>query len=91
MSDFEPNSISVRSIIAAWPSRAALAEDMSVPTDPVTVERVNGWAKRGTIPSEYHARILRAALARSIPLTADQIIHAHDSMGDGCSDRGEAA
>lgn len=68
----------VKDIVDLWPSRAALAADIDSASDPVTVAQINKWAQRGTIPSPYHARILRAAEARGFAITAAQIVAAHD-------------
>lgn len=63
----------VRDIIAAWPTRRELACDVGTTTD-----RVHKWAQTGSIPPRFHAPILRAAERRSIPLTAEALVRAHD-------------
>ncbi len=70
--------ITVRDIIAMWPSRADLAEDAHTPEDPVTVSAVHKWVQRNGIPSRYHAPILRGAERRNIRLTAAALIGAHE-------------
>lgn len=74
---------SVRDVIDLWSSRKALADDLEAvgngANEAVTVERVHKWAKRGVIPSNYHARILRAADRRGFALTAADIVAAHDA------------
>lgn len=74
---------SVRDVIGLWPSRKALADEVEAagsggPEEAVTVERVHKWAKRGVIPATYHGRVLRAAARRGIPLSADDLVAAHD-------------
>ncbi len=74
-----PSGPTVRAIIALWPTRAALAEDLSEDaSDPVSVDRVNGWVKRGSIQSKYYGRILRAARRRALMLSSDDLVRAHD-------------
>jgi hypothetical protein len=73
-------SPTVRDIIDLWPSRATLAEDIHTSDDPVTLATVHKWAQRNSIPSRYHAAVLRAAMARAIALTAETIVAAHDPM-----------
>lgn len=68
----------IRAIIDLWPSRAALADDISVPGDRVSAAQVHKWAERGTIPAPFHARLLRAAHHRGFVLTAELIVAAHD-------------
>jgi hypothetical protein len=70
--------LTVREIIALWPSRAALAEDIHSDQDPVTLQTIHKWAQRNSIPPRYQAPLLRAAHARGIGLTADTLIMAHD-------------
>jgi hypothetical protein len=72
--------ITVKDIVDLWPNRAALAADIDSEADPVTVAQINKWAQRGTIPSPYHARVLRAAEARGFAITAAQIVAAHDRV-----------
>lgn len=74
------SSLTVRDIIDLWPSRAALAEDITADDDPVTLATVHKWAQRGSIPSRYHAELLRAATDRAIPLSADDVVAAHDRI-----------
>lgn len=71
----------VRDIIDLWPSRAALAEDITSEEDPVTVDRVHKWPKAGVIPSIYHWRIIMAARRRGFGLTADDMARVHDLRG----------
>jgi hypothetical protein len=71
-------TLTVRDIIDLWPSRTALAEDIHADDDPVTLQTVHKWAQRNSIPSRYHATILRAALRRAIGLSADSLVAAHE-------------
>lgn len=64
---------SIRALIDAWPSRAALASEIDVST-----ARVHKWAKHGAIPARFHARILRAAVPRGFAVTAEDLVRLHD-------------
>lgn len=68
----------IKSIVALWPSRAELAADIDSVDDPVSVDRVDKWCQRASIPSKYHGRIIRAAEKRGLELRAEDIIRAHD-------------
>jgi hypothetical protein len=72
--------LTVRAIIDLWPSRAALVEDIHTDDDPVTLATVHKWAQRNSIPSRYHAAVLRAGARRSFALSAESIVAAHDPM-----------
>lgn len=72
------STLTVRDIIDLWPSRAALAEDIHAADDPVTLQTVHKWVQRNSIPSRYHAILLRAAPQRAIDLTADVLVAAHE-------------
>lgn len=72
--------LTVRDIIALWPSRAALAEDIHLENDPVTLETVHKWSQRNSIPPRYHAPLLRAANCRNIQLSADTLVAAHERL-----------
>lgn len=67
-----------KAIIDLWPTRAAMAAALTVAGDVVTKERVDKWAQRGVIPSRYWARVIVAALAGGVALTADDLVAAHD-------------
>lgn len=69
--------ITVKSIIDLWPTRAALASDISVAGDVVTPDRVHKWAARGDIPARYWARIIDAGRARGADVTAEALVAAH--------------
>ena len=67
---------SIRSVIDLWPARRALAEDVGV-----SESRVHNWAKSGTIPARYHARIVRAAMGRGLEVDAALLVRLHDLDG----------
>lgn len=71
-------ALTVKSIVAMWPSRAEFAADLDSPADPVSVDQVDKWCQRSSIPSKYHARIIRAAQRRGYALTAEDLVTAHD-------------
>ena len=84
--------LTIKDILALWPTRAELAADISDAADPVTVDLIHKWPQRGSIPPRYHARILRAADRRGYPLTAEQIVKAHDrSPGAAYGQEGRVA
>lgn len=82
---------SIRAIIDQWPSRLELAADLSASGDVVTLAQVNKWAQRQTIPARFWARIIRAAAARSISVTADQLVDLHDLADPAPSENKDAA
>lgn len=67
----------VKSIIDMWPSKAAMAEDVSrisgKKLKPVAVIR---WAKRNSIPSKYDAVLVMAAAERNISLSLVDLMNA---------------
>lgn len=69
----------VRDIVDLWPSRAALAVDISTDEDSVPVDRIHKWPQQGGIPAQYHWRILQAARKRGFALTAEDIARVHDA------------
>lgn len=58
-------------ILNLWPSRKALADDARVPL--IVVHR---WHQRRSIPPGYDARLIDAAAARGIPLSALDLVNA---------------
>lgn len=72
------STLTVRDIIDLWPSRSALADDIHADDDSVTLQAVHKWAQRNSIPSRYHAVLLRAAPRRGVELSADVLVAAHD-------------
>lgn len=70
-------NMTVKSIIDLWPTRAALAQDISVPGDTVTADRVHKWAYRGEIPPRYWLRIIAAGKARGEDVSAEALAAAH--------------
>jgi hypothetical protein len=72
------NTLTVRNIVDLWPSRLALADDIHTEDDPVTLATVHKWVQRSSIPSRYHAAVLRSALRRDIALSAGVLVAAHE-------------
>ncbi len=72
----------ISNLLAAWPTRAALAADLGV-----SVDRVHKWAQSGSIPSRYQLGVLEAASRRSIPLTADELVRLNACGQPVCLDR----
>lgn len=66
---------SIKEMIALWPSRRALADDCG---PDCTLDRVNKWAQSGSIPAAFHARIIRAADRRQLPVTTADLVRLHD-------------
>ena len=66
-------------IIDLWPTRPALAAAISIPEDVVTKDRVDKWARRGVIPARYWSRVMTAARAKGVALTADDLVAAHSA------------
>lgn len=71
------NNPSFRQIIERWPSRSALADDVSVPV--IVVHR---WHQRASIPAKYDVRLLDAASARNIPLNWRELMDARNAPND---------
>jgi hypothetical protein len=63
----------VKQLIDLFAARRVRAEDIGV-----DVERVNGWAKTGSIPAKYHWQVCRAARHRGIPITAEHLDMLHN-------------
>src|SRR5690606_34334009 len=77
-----PNS--VRELIALWPSRKDLMEDLERQGFVMTLDRVHKWAQQGSIAARYHQAIVNAASWRLLPVTASAIAmlhHAPDRSG----------
>lgn len=64
----------VRSIIAQWPTRQALATEMGEPVD-----RVHKWAQNNAVPAWHQSRFLRACVAKGINITASDILSMHEA------------
>lgn len=63
---------SIRSLIDAWPTRRALAEDIGTSAD-----RVHKWAASEAIPASFHAAVIASGQARGIAVDADLMVHLH--------------
>jgi hypothetical protein len=73
------NIETVADILRLWPSRPALADDITEDGDAVTAGRIHKWARSESIPSRYHGRILRAAQRRGYALSPEDLVRAHDA------------
>jgi hypothetical protein len=70
---------SVKDLLDRWPSRAEVAADISAQGDEViSVDRVHKWARSGTIPPRFWARLIASAARREVPLTAEILVSLHD-------------
>lgn len=58
----------IREIIKKWPSRRVFAFEVGVPKSHVDL-----WVHRDSIPAERDVAIIRAAVARSVPLTYEDL------------------
>ncbi len=69
----------VRDLIDLWPTRAALAEDISARCEdrPATPAQVHKWAASGSIPSRFHWAVVQSGLARGFDVSADLIVQLH--------------
>lgn len=68
---------SIRALLDAWPTRQALAADLSL--DPA---RVYKWASAGSIPAQFHCDLLAAARTRGIALDAEALVRLHARRED---------
>jgi hypothetical protein len=64
--------VDVRSLIALWPSRPVLAQDVGVATGVV-----HQWHNRNAIPAKYHIRVVRAAGIRGLGIDAHKLAEMH--------------
>lgn len=62
----------IRSLIDAWPTRRALAEDIGTSAD-----RVHKWAASNAIPASFHAAVIAQGRARGIPVDAELMVQLH--------------
>lgn len=69
---------SIRDLIALWPNRKVLADDITESGYPVTVDRVHKWAQSESIPARFHGPLLRAAAKRGFSVRADDLVRLHD-------------
>lgn len=73
----------IKQLISAWPRRQALADDLGV-----SLARVHKWAQSGSIPAEFQLRVIDAAVARGITITAEEMLRFHmkaDSAAMDCA------
>ena len=63
-----PDMNSVTDILAIWPSRQALADEIGAP-----VQNVHKWAQHQSIPAKYDVAIVEAAKARGVALDFEAI------------------
>lgn len=68
-----PEIRTISDMLSLWPSRKAVADDLQT-----TVGRVHKWAQTDSIPAVFHARLVRAAARRAIPITAEDLVRLHD-------------
>lgn len=68
----------VHALIASWPARKVLAEDIG---DPNTA-RVDKWALNGSIPPKEWGAVLRSANKHGLAVTAAGLVEAHDGKAD---------
>lgn len=59
--------MNIRAFIDQWPIRADLAAEVGV-----SVDTVHKWTQRGTIPPEYHLKVIEAAMRRGF--TTDPLV-----------------
>jgi hypothetical protein len=81
----------VKDLIDLWPTRAALADDVTRQMDwlKVTAAQVHKWAQAQSIPARYHQAILLSAAERGLAVTAETIVLAH-SIQPSQTERGAA-
>lgn len=64
--------LTIRDLIASWPTRRDLAEQIGA-----SVEIVHKWAAFGRIPADWQAAVLAAAQSRGIDVSAEWMIAQH--------------
>lgn len=62
----------VKSLIDAWPTRRALAEDIGVSPD-----RVHKWASSNAIPAGFHSSVIERGRLRGITVSAEIMVLLH--------------
>jgi hypothetical protein len=82
MSNFQ----NIKSLIDAWPTRRALAEDIGTSAD-----RVHKWAASNAIPASFHASVIDKGVARGIQIDADLMVRLHAKDPAPAQAEGDAA
>lgn len=72
------SGMTARDIISRWPTRAALAADVSRP--PSTV---HSWWQRNSIPGDVDLLLLASAKERGVSLTLEELAFARRSRPEG--------
>ena len=68
----------IRDLIDAFPRREDLVEDrISFGHQKITLAAVHKWAANGSIRAPYQFDVLRAANARGIEFSAEQMVRLH--------------
>ncbi|WP_139291283.1 hypothetical protein [Paracoccus sp. SM22M-07] len=68
---------SIRELIALWPTRQELVNDLGKRGFDVTLGRIHKWAQFGSIPAKYHAATTACAQARGFSFTAEDMAWIH--------------
>lgn len=68
---------SIRDLIAEWPVRRDLADDIGI-----SVDRIHKWVYSESIPARYHKAILEAAQARGICIYPGELSRLNALPGD---------
>jgi hypothetical protein len=67
----------IKDLIDTWPTRKALAEQIGA-----NVDAVHKWAATNRIPSDWQARVIKAAQACGLThVTGDWMVAQHDKAG----------
>ena len=67
----------IKDLIDTWPTRKALAEQIGA-----NVDAVHKWAATNRIPSDWQARVIKAAQACGLAyVTGDWMVAQHDKAG----------
>lgn len=70
-------NFTIRDLIAEWPTRKALADEIGANTD-----AVHKWAASNRIPSDWQAAVVEAAARRKIRgITAQWMLEQHSRAG----------
>lgn len=71
-----------RDIIDLWPSRIALADDISRGGRRVSAAVVHKWAQRNRIPAEHDLRLAQAAAERGLPVDLEALASVRARRGE---------